>query len=134
MISNFREQLNAYQRLLDGLHGWLASPCSFLHDPALLRKVHTYMAKALKLLVTVLRKNGCTPIHANFNRVIFATGKMRVVPDVVNFWQTLRDNLSKEKVLEPLGLDGESITELFYGMLWHDKVNWAGVPIDNDSG
>merc|ERR1719159_1634501 len=42
-IEALRVKLNAEQRLLDGLHGWLSSPSSLLFDPALLRKVHIYM-------------------------------------------------------------------------------------------
>eukprot|EP00746_Dinoflagellata_sp_MGD_P145157 gnl/MRDRNA2_/MRDRNA2_77802_c0_seq1.p1 gnl/MRDRNA2_/MRDRNA2_77802_c0~~gnl/MRDRNA2_/MRDRNA2_77802_c0_seq1.p1 ORF type:complete len:2564 (-),score=510.18 gnl/MRDRNA2_/MRDRNA2_77802_c0_seq1:8-7699(-) len=132
-IDHLRVKLNAEQRILDGLHGWLSDPSSLLYDPALLRKVHVYMDKTLKLLVSVLKKNGCTPIHATYNRVLFASGKLRI-DDFVTFWDALRGNLSTNKALDSLEINAESCANLFYGVLWLNTANWQGVPIDRETG
>ena len=49
-------------------HPRLASPGSYLYDPALLRRVHAYLDRVLKLLVDVLKRNGCTVIHASYTK------------------------------------------------------------------
>eukprot|EP00435_Cladocopium_sp_Y103_P008388 s1550_g2.t1 len=55
--------------LLDGLYGWLASPSSLLYDAALLRRVQQYMDRVLKLLIDVIKRNGCSIIHASYSKV-----------------------------------------------------------------
>jgi hypothetical protein len=134
-LQELRVEHEAQTRLLDGLYGWLASPTSLLYDAALLRKVHQYMDKVLQLLVGVLKRNGCSVIHASYTKVLFATGKLRVLPDVQLFWQTLCENVRGVKPLEPLALsDASCLSELHYGVIWLDPANWAGVPIDGATG
>lgn len=128
-----RAEDDAQKKLLDGLYGWLASPASMLYDAALLRKVHQYMDKALQLFVKELRKNGCNVIHASYTKVLFATGKLRVLPDAENFWASLIDNVSSSYggILKPLELwDPQCLAETYYGMLWLDPANFAALPID----
>merc|ERR1719327_1180022 len=103
-LEDLQAECDAHGRLLEGLHGWLAAPTSLLYDPALLSKV------------------------------LFATGKLRVIPDVQNFWEVLCENVRAQKALESLQLTHEKMSELFYGVLWQDPANWAGVPIDTASG
>jgi len=120
---------------LDGLYGWLASNASLMHDPALLRKVHQYMDRVLQLLMSVLKRNGCSIIHASYTKVLFATGKVKVLPDIQVFWESLCNNVQSMRVLEPLALsDATCLTDLYYGVLWMDPANWAGVPIDLSTG
>jgi len=134
-LQELRVEHEAQTRLLDGLYGWLASPTSLLYDAALLRKVHQYMDKVLQLLVGVLKRNGCSVIHASYTKVMFATGKLRVLPDVQLFWQSLCDNVRGVKPLEPLALsDASCLSDLHYGVIWMDPANWAGVPIDGTTG
>merc|ERR1719327_1966697 len=133
-LEDLQAECDAHGRLLEGLHGWLAAPTSLLYDPALLRKVHQYMDKVLQLFLGVLKKNGCKVIHASYSKVLFATGKLRVIPDVQNFWEVLCENVRAQKALESLQLTHEKMSELFYGVLWQDPANWAGVPIDTASG
>eukprot|EP00929_Paragymnodinium_shiwhaense_P053984 TRINITY_DN27061_c1_g1_i1.p1 TRINITY_DN27061_c1_g1~~TRINITY_DN27061_c1_g1_i1.p1 ORF type:complete len:2570 (-),score=762.48 TRINITY_DN27061_c1_g1_i1:128-7837(-) len=134
-LEELRLEHDAQNDLLDGLYGWLASPTSQLYDGALLRKVHQYMDRVLQLLLNVLKRNGCEIIFASYNRVLFATGKLRVVPDVQHFWDALCENVSTHKPLGPLNLsDVHCLSELFYGVMWLDPTNWAGVPINPESG
>jgi len=134
-LEELRTEHAAQSQLLDGLYGWLASPASLLHDPALVRKLHTYMDKVLQLFVSVLKKNGCAIIFASYNKVLFATGKLSVLPDISVFWQALVTNVQSVRALEPLALgDVACLSELFYGVLWLDPANWAVVPIDMGTG
>eukprot|EP00928_Gymnodinium_smaydae_P047182 TRINITY_DN31474_c0_g1_i1.p1 TRINITY_DN31474_c0_g1~~TRINITY_DN31474_c0_g1_i1.p1 ORF type:complete len:2595 (-),score=668.49 TRINITY_DN31474_c0_g1_i1:121-7905(-) len=134
-LEDLRDECGAYDSLLDGLYSWIASPASLLHDPALLRRVHQYMDRVLHLFMGVLKRNGCQVIHASYSKVLFATGKLRVFPDIMNFWESLRDNAKSVKVLEPLQLSNtECLSEMFYGVVWMDPANWAAVPISQDTG
>jgi len=134
-LEELRTDFVAQSSLLDGLYGWLASPSSLLYDPALLRRVHQYMDKVLKLLMDVMKRNGCTVIHASYSQVLFETGKLRVIPDMTIFWEALRDSIQTVKALEPLALDDvTSIGNMFYGMIWLDPSDFAGVPIDMSTG
>jgi len=55
--------------------------------------------------------------------------------DVQNFWVALCENVKSQKILEPLDLtDVSCLSECFYGVLWLDPSNWAGVPIDTNTG
>jgi len=134
-LAELRSELDAQNKLLDGLYGWLASPTSLLYDAALMRKVHQYMDKVLHLLISELKKNGCSVIHASYTKVLFATGKLRVLPDVQLFWEALCENVQAIRPLEPLALsDASCLAELYYGVVWLDPANWAGVPIDGGTG
>jgi len=133
-LEEVHQEHEAQVKLLDGLYSWLACPTSLLYDPALLRKVHNYMDKTLQLFCQVLKRNGCQIIHASYSKVLFATGKLRVIPDVQNFWESLCDNVRSVRALQPLQLEPSSLSELFYGILWLDPVNWVGVPIDPGTG
>eukprot|EP00445_Apocalathium_hangoei_P088550 CAMPEP_0204203814 /NCGR_PEP_ID=MMETSP0361-20130328/69199_1 /ASSEMBLY_ACC=CAM_ASM_000343 /TAXON_ID=268821 /ORGANISM="Scrippsiella Hangoei, Strain SHTV-5" /LENGTH=970 /DNA_ID=CAMNT_0051166833 /DNA_START=29 /DNA_END=2936 /DNA_ORIENTATION=- len=134
-LEDLRAEHDANSKLLDGLYGWLASETSLLHDPALLRKVHQYMDRVLQMFMGMLKKSGCSVIHASYQKVIFATGKYTVLPDVQIFWESLSANLQGVKVLEPLALtDESSLAELYYGVLWMDPANWSAVPIDGSTG
>jgi hypothetical protein len=134
-IEELRAEHTAQNKLLDGLYSWLASPTSLLYDPAMLRKVHLYMDKVLQMFVAVLHRNGCSIIHASYNKVLFATGKYRVKPDVLQFWESFCANVRTEKVLQPLALDDvQCLSDLFYGVMWLDPANWSGVPIDPAEG
>lgn len=130
-LQDLRMALNAQTALLDGLFRWIASPSSLLYDSALLRKVHHYMDKVLQLLIGMLKRNGCTVIHASYTKVVIATGKLRVLPDIQVFWESLRENLgSSSKVLQSLALHDEScVGNLYYGMMWMDPSNWSGVSV-----
>ncbi|CAE7253212.1 POL2A, partial [Symbiodinium necroappetens] len=68
MLQDLRDEWQAFENLLDGLYGWLASPTSLLYDAALLRRVHQYMDRVLKILLDVVRRNGCTVIHASHSK------------------------------------------------------------------
>lgn len=134
-LEELRTDLDTKNKLLDGLYSWLATPTSLLYDAAQLRKVHQYMDKTLLLFLSVLKKNGCHVIHASYSKVLFSTGKLRVIPDVQHFWQSLCENVRAIKPLEPLALnDVTCLSELFYGITWLDPANWAGVPIDPQTG
>ncbi|CAE8587435.1 unnamed protein product, partial [Polarella glacialis] len=134
-LEELRTEHNAQLQLLDGLYGWLASPTSLLYDAALLRRVHQYMDKVLQLFVSVLKKNGCKVIHASYSKVLFETGKLRVVPDIQVFCEALCQNVQTQKALEPLDLN-EAMPQanLYYGVIWLDPSDWAGIPIDPESG
>mmetsp|Transcript_52973 Transcript_52973/g.93039 ORF Transcript_52973/g.93039 Transcript_52973/m.93039 type:complete len:977 (+) Transcript_52973:45-2975(+) len=132
-LKEVRAEQDAQNLLLDSLYSWLASPTSLMFDAALLRKVHQYMDKVLQLFVMELNKNGCSIIHCSYSRILFATGKCRIIPDVQIFWESLCDNMKRDRILQTLGLiDCNPV--LFYGVIWLDPANWAGVPIDEDSG
>eukprot|EP00927_Polykrikos_kofoidii_P009002 TRINITY_DN13745_c0_g1_i1.p1 TRINITY_DN13745_c0_g1~~TRINITY_DN13745_c0_g1_i1.p1 ORF type:complete len:2600 (-),score=438.75 TRINITY_DN13745_c0_g1_i1:20-7819(-) len=134
-LEELRAEHNAQSRLLDGLYGWLASPTSMFFDAALLKRVQQYMDRVLQLFVSVLKRNGCSVIFASYSRVLFATGKLRVLPDIRHFWESFCENVKSVKALEPLALsDVSCLSELFYGVIWMDPANWAGVPIDPASG
>jgi len=126
---------DAQTKLLDGLYSWLASPTSLMHDAALLRKVHQYMDKVLQLFIMELTKCDCKVIHASYSRILFATTKVRVIPDVQHFWSSLCGNVRTKRVLQPLAIqDVSCLSELFYGVMWLDPANWAGIPINPDTG
>jgi len=130
-LEEMRLDFNSQEMLLDGLYCWLSSPSSLLYDRALLRKVHQYMDRVLQMLMNALKRNGCDVIYASYQKVLFSTGKFRVVPDVQNFWNSFCDNIKVEKVLEPLELtDTNCLSDLFYGVVFLDRANWAGVPIE----
>jgi len=134
-LEELRAEHDAQSTLLDGLYSWLASPLSLLYDPALLRKVHQYMDRVLQLFLGTLKRNGCQVIHASYSKVLFATGKLQVLPDVQNFWAALCENVNESRALQPLALnDPKRVTNYFYGMMWMDPANWAGVPIDPSNG
>ncbi|CAK0832129.1 unnamed protein product [Prorocentrum cordatum] len=126
-LEELRAEHDAQSTLLDGLYSWLASPLSLLYDPALLRKVHQYMDRVLQLFLGTLKRNGCQVIHASYSKVLFATGKLQVLPDVQNFWAALCENVNESRALQPLALnDPKRVTNYFYGMMWMDPANWAG--------
>jgi DNA polymerase epsilon subunit 1 len=134
-LEGLRKEQDAQTQLLDGLYSWLAAPTSLMYDAALLRKVHQYMDKVLQLFIMKLKDCDCSVIHASYSKILFATTKMRVIPDVTNFWESLCNNVRSQKVLQPLALDDvECLSELFYGVIWLDPANWAGIPIDPQSG
>lgn len=134
-LEELRAEHDSQSTLLDGLYGWLASPLSLLYDPALLRKVHQYMDRVLQLFLGVLRKNGCQVIHASYSRVLFATNKFQVLPDVQHFWEALCQSVRDSRSLQPLDLTNpDRVTNYFYGLLWLDPANWAGIPINPDNG
>jgi hypothetical protein len=136
-LAELRQEHTQYTTLLNGLYGWLASPTSLFHDAALLRKVHQYMDRVMKLFFDLLRRNGCEIIYASYSRVLFATGKLRVVPDITHFWNTFCENTKAQKCLETLGLhirSQDDMPSLYYGVMWLDPSNWAGVPINNQTG
>jgi hypothetical protein len=85
--------------------------------------------------MNALKRNGCEVIYASYGKVLFATGKLRVLPDVQNFWDSFCENVKVEKVFGPLTLtDVSCLSELLYGVMWLDSANWTGIPIDADSG
>eukprot|EP00930_Biecheleria_cincta_P017416 TRINITY_DN1385_c0_g1_i1.p1 TRINITY_DN1385_c0_g1~~TRINITY_DN1385_c0_g1_i1.p1 ORF type:complete len:2608 (-),score=472.89 TRINITY_DN1385_c0_g1_i1:198-7172(-) len=134
-LEEVRTEYNAQKQLLDGLYGWLASPTSLLYDAALLRKVHQYMDKVLQLLEDSLRKNGCNVIHASYSKVLFETGKLRIIPDIQIFWESLCNSIQSVRALEPLALpDQGCLGDMFYGVLWLGPSDWAGIPIDTGTG
>ncbi|CAK9102382.1 unnamed protein product [Durusdinium trenchii] len=67
-LQELRDEWQTLESLLDGLYGWLASPTSLLYDAALLRRVHQYMDRVLKLLVDAVKRNGCSIIHASYSK------------------------------------------------------------------
>eukprot|EP00933_Yihiella_yeosuensis_P038125 TRINITY_DN32083_c0_g1_i1.p1 TRINITY_DN32083_c0_g1~~TRINITY_DN32083_c0_g1_i1.p1 ORF type:complete len:1712 (+),score=398.84 TRINITY_DN32083_c0_g1_i1:592-5136(+) len=131
-LEELRSEYDAQTHLLDGLYGWLASPTSLLYDPALLRRVQQYMDKVLKLFVDVLKRNGCKVIHASYTKVLFETGKFQVAPDINNFWRALCENVESQKALKPLVFDEPEA--IYYGIIWLDPSDWAGIPINLDNG
>jgi len=134
-LEELRAEQDAQTSLLDSLYSWLASPTSLMYDTALLRKVHQYMDKVLHLFIMQLNKCDCTVIHASYSRILFATTKMRVIPDVQHFWESLCNQMRSQKVLQPLALhDANCMSELYYAVMWLDPANWAGIPIDAETG
>lgn len=130
-LADLKAEHGSQEALLEGLYGWLSSPTSLFFDCALVRRVQQYMDKVLQLFVSVLKKNGCSVIHASYGKVLFATGKLRIVPDIGHFWEALIDNVRSHKALEPLRLsDMSCLSELYYGMMWLDPANWAGLGVD----
>ncbi|CAE8718665.1 unnamed protein product, partial [Polarella glacialis] len=90
--------------------------------------------------VKVLVGAGCEDIHLatkleETNLVLFETGKLRVVPDIQVFCEALCQNVQTQKALEPLDLN-EAMPQanLYYGVIWLDPSDWAGIPIDPESG
>ncbi|CAJ1456416.1 unnamed protein product [Effrenium voratum] len=67
-LQELREEWSSLETLLDGLYGWLASPTSLLYDAALLRRVHQYMDRVLKLFIDAVKRNGCRIIHASHTK------------------------------------------------------------------
>lgn len=133
-LQELRDEWQTLESLLDGLYGWLASPTSLLYDAALLRRVHQYMDRVLKLLVDAVKRNGCSIIHASYSKVIMETFKVRI-PDVVNFYQALLQSMNAIKALQPLNLkEEEAQAAMYYGMIWLDPSDWAGIPIEIDTG
>ena len=55
--------------ILEHLYSWIAHPRSYMHDPALLKKVNAYAQKAFELLLRELRRNKCEIIYANATEV-----------------------------------------------------------------
>jgi len=93
------------------------------------------MDKVLQLLLSVMKRNGCTVIHASYTRLVFATEKIRVMPDILNFWTSLSDNIRSVKPLEPLGFsDISCLKDLHYGVIWMDPANWCGIVVDPRNG
>jgi DNA polymerase elongation subunit (family B) len=130
-----RAEQDAQTKLLDGLYSWIASPTSFMYDGAVLRKVHQYMDKVLQFFIMQLSKCDCTVIHASYSKILFATNKMRVIPDLQPFWESLCNQVRSQRVLQPLALhEGDCMSELFYAVMWLDPANWAGIPIDPETG
>nr|USW07830.1 DNA polymerase epsilon catalytic subunit A [Crypthecodinium cohnii] len=136
-LDELRAEHEARMGLLDGIYGWLASESSLMCDPALLRKVQQYMDRALQLLLKVMKKSGCTIVHASYTKIILATGKYNVMPDMHTFWQNLSASIMAVKALEPLALDrdtDEVLAALHYGMMWMDPANYCVIPIQVDTG
>lgn len=133
-IQDLRDEWQTIENLLDGLYGWLASPSSLLYDAALLRRVQQYMDRVLKLLIDVIKRNGCGIIHASYSKVLIETKKLQI-PEVTNFYQALLHSMNSTKALQPLRLDKDDAqAAIYYGMIWSNPSDWAGVPIEMDTG
>ncbi|CAE7695596.1 POL2 [Symbiodinium sp. CCMP2592] len=126
-LQDLRDEWQAFENLLDGLYGWLASPTSLLYDAALLRRVHQYMDRVLKILLDVVRRNGCTVIHASHSKVLLETGKLRVC-DVQNFYTALLQSIQSSRALAELNLNNDA-SAVYYGVLWLDPSDWSGIPL-----
>ncbi len=124
------ESRDAMQLLMSGLHGWMTSPSSLLYDSALLQKATTYMKRVFRLLLGEMRKHGCQIIYANPTRIVFATGKVRMM-DVGPFWASVWKNLKAKTILNSIGLDqdGECIKNIAYGMAWYNSANFAKIGV-----
>ena len=122
-------EVRACGQLLSSLYAWLANPTSQLFSPELLSKVTQAMNATLDMLIDQLTKSGCQIIFANFNKIVFATGKS-TVEDVASFWSALRLNMAEHPILKSLGLDESSVAHAMFGMMWFDASNYACVPVD----
>ena len=118
--------------LLGGLYSWLSNPSSQMYSPDLLSKTNQAMNASLDLLLDQLAKSGCQVIHANYTKIVFATGKSSM-DDIESFWSSLRLNLAEHPVLRGLSLDESSVDTATYGMMWLDQSNYACIPVARDS-
>lgn len=142
--SNHMVEMRVCKHLLSSLYAWITDATTggtaaagggnetFSFD--LSTKVTIMMTVCLELFLNELKKHGCQIIFANFSKVIFATNKHNVSSEIITFWNSLVSYFSQHSIFKSLSFDLNSITQITYGMLWYDKVNYATIPIDPENG
>jgi DNA polymerase epsilon subunit 1 len=90
------------------------------------------MRRVLELLIESLAKNGCEVIYADLTRVVFSSQKQPEEWDP--FWESLKETLLQHDNFKTcLCFDESCLTRMFFGMLWIDRANNAGIEIKGDT-